>query len=226
MSVILGRSRVLQSLIVLAFGGLSSASAQVSPAEITNPRLKSLEQTYFSELTEMNQAIARTKFQFPFVLHRVIGLESKDSLSADQRGLEFVMFHGRTILKISGNYNAAFTASSLTENERAGRVLDAIVLPILRLLPAHFHEPINFDGFGFEVSYHVRAKTRSYDYEGREQLTVVFPKADAFRYLAAHEDSERQEILDVSEIYLNGKQFGLVLGARDPLDVDALPKPR
>jgi hypothetical protein len=226
MSFILGRPRVSQALIVLSLGCLSSASAQVSPAEITNPRLKTLEQTHFSELTSMNQAIGRTKFPFPFVLRRVIGLESKDPIGADQRGLEFVIFHGRTILKTSGNYNAAFNSSSLTENERAGRVLDTVVFPILQIIPTYFHEPINFDGYGFEVSYHVRSKTPSYDYEGREQLTVVFPKAEVPRYLAAHEDSDRQEVLDASEIYLNGKQFGLVLGARDPLEGDALAKPR
>jgi hypothetical protein len=59
-----------------------------------------------------------------------------------------------------------------------------------------------------------------------EVLTLVFAKADAFRYLALQQDSERQEVLDASEVYLNGKEFGLALNARDPFDVEALPKPR
>lgn len=218
--------RVLLPVTLLALGCAASARAQVSPAEITNPRLKALEQVYMSELESLNHAISQTKFPFPFVLHRYIGLESKDPMGVDQRGLEFVMFHGRALLKISGNYNAAFNSSSLTQNERACRVLDAIINPILQILPPAFREPTNFDGLGFELSYHVRSKTRSYDYEGREQLTVAFSKADITRYLAARQDSERQEVLDASEVYLNGRQFGLVLGARDPLDPDALPKPR
>jgi len=35
-----------------------------------------------------------------------------------------------------------------------------------------------------------------------------------------------QEVLDASEVYLNGKQFGLALNARDAFDFEALLKPR
>lgn len=54
--------------------------------------------------------------------------------------------------------------------------------------------------------------------------SVLLPEAQ--RHLAAHEDSERQEVLDASDVYLNGQEFGLALNARDPFDVEALPKPR
>src|SRR5437588_7738115 len=46
------------------------ASAQVSPAEILNPDLKALEETYFPQLKALNQSIAKTKFPFPFYLDR------------------------------------------------------------------------------------------------------------------------------------------------------------
>lgn len=39
-----------------------------------------------------------------------MGLDPKYRKGADQRGLEFVRFHDRTILKVSSNYNAAFAA--------------------------------------------------------------------------------------------------------------------
>jgi hypothetical protein len=222
----LRRCLVLSLLPLWGPAGAGSARAQISPSEIKHPRPKSLEQTYLPKLVALNHDIGETKFPFPFALSRYIGLDSKNPLGADRRGLEFVIFHGRTILKVSGNYSAAFNSAQLTQNQRANRVLDEVIVPILRLLPDYFPEPLSFDGVGFEVSYHVRAKERSYDYEGAEVLTVVFAKADAFRYLAAHEDSGRQEVLDVSEVYLNGKEFGLALNARDPFDVEALPKPR
>ncbi len=213
-------------LSLLPLWELSSAQAQINPAEISHPRPKSLEQTYLSKLVALNHDISQTKFPFPFTLSRYIGLDPKNPLAADRRGLEFVIFHGRSILKVSGNYYAAFNPALLTENQRANRALDEVVVPILRLLPRYFAEPLSFDGFGFEVSYHVRAKEPSYDYEGAEVLTLVFTKADAFRYPAIQQDSERQEVLDASEVYLNGKEFGLALNARDPFDVEALPKPR
>jgi len=55
--------------LAIAFS-MQDASAQVSPAEILNPDLKVLEETYFPQLKTLNQSIARTKFPFPFYLSR------------------------------------------------------------------------------------------------------------------------------------------------------------
>jgi len=60
------------------------------------------------------------KFPFLFIPSRYVGLDPTDQQGADQRGLEFVRFHDRTILKVSGNYNAAFNANLLTQNQRRG----------------------------------------------------------------------------------------------------------
>ncbi len=200
--------------------------AQVSPAEIANPRLKAAEQAHFSQLQAMNREIAKIKFPFPFVLSRYAGLDPKEQRGTDARGLEFVLFRDRVVLKISANYNAAFNSSLLTENQRANRLFDDVIVPILQLVPKYFSSQSNFNGFGFEIAYHARTQGHSYDYEGKEILTLVFDKADAFGYLNAQRPSERQEILDGSVIYLNGKEFGLALGAKDPSDVEGLEKPR
>ncbi len=48
--------------------------------------------------------------------------------------------------------------------------------------------------------------------------------ADAFAYVNARSDSGRQDILNRSEIYLNGKEFGLALNGKDPLDLEARGK--
>src|SRR6266480_3860810 len=116
--------------LAIAFSG-QSASAQVSPAEILNPDLKALEETYFPQLKTLNQAIAKTKFPFPFYLSRNVGLEPAQQAESDSRGLEFVRFQDRVILKITGNYNAAYDAARLTQNERAANTFRTVVLPIL-----------------------------------------------------------------------------------------------
>ncbi len=198
--------------------------AQVSPAEILNPRLKATEQAYLTKLVTVNRAIAEMKFPFILSLNRYAGLDPKDQIGADMRGLEFVSFHDRLVLKVTGNYNAAYNSALLTPNQRSNRVFDEVVVPILQLLPNHFSPGEDFDAFGFEIAYHVRSKTHDYEYEGKEILVVVLDKADAFTYLSAQQDSKRQEVLNRSGIYVDGKPFGLALGERDPLNVEALER--
>ncbi len=201
-------------------GWSGAAYCQVSPAEITKPNLKRAEQTHLQQLIELNRAITQTQFPFSLVLSRYPGLDPKQQAGADKRGLEFIEFQGRVVLKVSANYNAAFNAQALTQNQRANRVLDEVVVPILQLFPKYFSPQPDFDGVGFEISYHVRTDKPSYSYEGKEVITVVFDKAHAFKYAVTSDESERQEILDNSEVYVGGKRFGLVLGQRDPVALD------
>src|ERR1700686_5463734 len=80
--------------------------AQVSPAEIINPRLKAMEQAYLPRLMTLNGAVVKTRFPFILSLSRYAGLDPGDQLAADTRGLEFVNFHDRFVLKLTANYNA------------------------------------------------------------------------------------------------------------------------
>ena len=198
--------------------------AQVSPDEVRGPQLKALEKTYLSQLVALNREIAAMKFPFVFAPSRYVGLDPKNQQGADQRGLEFVRFHDRTILKLSGNYNAAFNADLLTQNQRANRVLDDVVVPVLTVLPKFFPNPTDFDAFGFEISYHVRRHSQRYGFEGKENLVLVFAKENAFAYLKAQRESQKQEILSASEVFVDGKEFGLALGERDPLMVEDVDK--
>jgi hypothetical protein len=200
-------------------GPRSASLAQVSPSEITDPQLKVTEQAYLKQLVTVSHAIAKTPFPFPFVLNRYANLDPKQVAGADTRGLEFVKFHDRVTLKVSGDYGAAFNADLLTENQRANRVLDDVIVPLLRLIADSFPSSANFESYGFEISWHVRRRTHDYDYEGREIVALVVSRADAARYLRADRESERQDVLGRSEIYVNGKEFRLALGEREPIPI-------
>jgi len=203
---------------------VTTGCAQVSPVEIVNPELKAVEAKYFPQLKAINRAIAATKFPFPFVLSRYVGLDPSQQAEADSRGVEFVRFHDRMVLKITGNYNAAYNAGLLTRNERASRTFKDVVVPILRLVTREIPADVTCDAIGFEISYHARRSKKSSDYEGKEILVVVFDKPDALGFFEAVGDSAQQEILNRSEIYVNGEEFGLALGAREPLNLEALGK--
>jgi hypothetical protein len=152
-----------------------------------------------------------------------VGLDPKQEAGTDSRGIEFVNFHNRVLLKISGNYNAAYNPDLLTQNERAAHVFSEVVSPIVGLLAKEFPQDVDCDGIGFEISYHIRVH-RNFDYEGKEILVVVFGRNDAFAFAAAIDDAGRQEILNRSDIYVSGKEFGLALNQRNPFDLEAIGK--
>jgi hypothetical protein len=195
---------------------------QISPNEIADPQLKAAEQAYLPKLIAINREIETTKFPFLFSPNRYLGLEPKDQAASDRRGLEFVSFHGRSVLKLTGNYNAAYNANLLTANQRANKTFDEVIQPILRLLPAHFSSDDTFDAFGFVIAYHVRTNTNAFGYEGKENLVVVMDKIDAFHYIDAKDDADRQRILNRGEVFLNGKPFGLQRGLREPFILETL----
>ena len=221
-----GLRRQTISLVIGLAISLSAppAPAQVSPSEILNPDLKALEESYFQQLKALNQSIAKTKFPFPFYLSRYVGLDPAQQAEADSRGLEFVRFQDRVILKVTGNYNAAYDTVRLTRNERAASTFRSVVLPMLELLTATLPQELACDGIGFEISHHTRTRDRTYDYEGKEILVVVLDRDDAWALSRASTDPQRQEVVNRSKVYVSGSEFGLSLSERDPLNVQALPR--
>lgn len=215
--------KTLLLLPLLAFCAMPG-SAQVSPTEILGPDLKALEQTYFQQLIGINQSVAKIKFPFPFYLSRYVGLDPAKQAEADSRGLEFVRFADRAILKVTGNYNAAYDTLRLTQNERAATTFRSVILPILQAVAAALPEDLACDGIGFEIAHHTRTNDRSYDFEGKETLVVVFDRADAWAMSRASGDAERQEILNRSKVFVSGVDYGLSLDERDPLNVQTLPR--
>lgn len=198
--------------------GVVPALSQVGPAEISDARLKSLEQTHLSQLVDLNRAISGLAFPFSFRLSRYAALDPDQQIGADARGLEFVNFHDRLVLKVTGNYNAAYNADLLTPNQRANRVFDEVIVPVIGLLRGSFVGRPGFDAVGFEIAYHTRRQSKGYAYEGKEILVVVMDQADLISYSDTAEAMNRQGILNRSEIYLDGKPFGMALGERDPFD--------
>jgi hypothetical protein len=210
--------------LILPLLASTNISAQISPNEIRDPDLKALEKQYFSELKSLNQAIAHMRFPFPLYLSKYVGLEPAKQAEADSRGLEFVKFRDRTVLKITGNYNAAYDANTFTRNERAARTFEDVLLPILVTVTQSISPDVGCDAIGFEVSYHTRTNDKSADYEGKEILVVVIDRQNAFRLAQATNNKDRQEILNESQVYLGGKEFGLSLLDKDPFVVEELPR--
>ena len=189
-------------------GSARMACAQVSPAEVVNPQLRQLETKYLEELKALNESISAISFPYPFVLSRYVGVDPGRQSGQDARGIEFVRFRGRIVLKVTGNYNAALSAEEFTRNQRAARVFNDVFVPVLRLIGQEIPQDVACEGIGVEVAYHVRSKQKGYEYEGKEILVAVFDRAEAFRIAMAPDDAARQDVLNRSMVFLDGQDFG------------------
>jgi hypothetical protein len=201
-----------------------ASRGQVAPQEIRSPELRELQTTYLQQLKALNRSIAGAKFPFRFTQMRYVGADPSSAAGQDPRGIEFVRFRGRVVMKITGRYEAALSSALLTANQRAARVFGDIFVPVLELVRKDIPADVACDAIGLEISYHVLGKAKSYEYEGKEILVGVFRRDDAFALAAATTDAARQEILNHSDLYLDGKEFGLALGEREPLDLESLDR--
>jgi hypothetical protein len=211
-------------LATALLGFAQGLRAQISPEEILNPRAKALEKDYLSQLIAYNRAIQSLQFPFPFKLRRYVGLSPKADRVPDTRGLQFLKFHNQIILKISGDYKAAFNGRKLTRNQRAARVFEDVVAPILRILPKQIPASVRCDGVGLEVSYHVRSRTNSYDFEGAEDMVVILRKKDAFGFSRLSGKDQWQIVLNRSWVYIDQKEYGLALRGHVPFPLEALDR--
>ena len=220
--------RIFSLATTLALAG-GAAFSQVSPTEVKNPRAKADEQKYMPQLVSLQKSIGTANFPFTFRLARYLDARPGQRAALDSNGLEFVVFQDKVVLKVSAFYRVAFNSMQVTQNGRAGQTLRQAVLPVLRLIAEQMPENYDYDAVGFEILYDARDNSGSFDYEGREVMTAVFARDDAFALARATTDEERQEILNRSDIFVNGKEFAVGLGQQDPLDPATLdrtaPKP-
>jgi hypothetical protein len=216
-----GRSRIILVGAIL-ISAITSVFGQVSPDEILNPRAKADEEKYILQLQSLHQSISAAKFASPFRLARYVNAKPGQQGASDSSGLEFVYFQDRVVLKISGVYSGVFNAGKVSRNQRAGQTFQEAVVPVLRLVAQQIPPTADFDAIGFEIIYGTRENSDSFDLEGKESLTVIFNRNDAFSYAKTSEIAARQKILNRSDIFVNGEDFGLALGQRDPLIVESL----
>jgi hypothetical protein len=80
----------------------------------------------------------------------------------------------------------------------------------------------DYDGVGFEILYRTAHGGPHSNYEGKEVLTLILAREDAFDYPRANSTAERQRVLNRSQIFINGEPFGLALGRKEPLKADDL----
>jgi len=198
---------------LLTLAGIAAAQV-LSPAEITDPYLKGLQQSHLDELHAITAAIAKHEFPYRFSFSRKLDLSEKDQARNDQRSVQFDKFQGQTVLKITGNYFAAYSGERMTGEERIRRTYQDVMLPILEASAsalAHADVP---DAFALEISHHVVRTVMGQRTELAENAVLILPKASATRLLEAKDEATRIAAAQDGVAYLNGSPIAIFPGER------------
>ena len=208
----LGPVLFLLSLFVFSLISASVLPAQVvSPVEIKDPALRALQQQYMDDLSRAGEDILSTHFDYPFYLSRRLDLDQARQQIADQSSLRFDSYNGQTVLAITGNYYAAYSAQRTSPGQRARSTFLKVVMPILKAAVPFFQNNEHVQGFAVEISHHIMGKVMGVSMERPENLMVFLPRSGALKLLAAKDETAQQAALLQGEMFLNAQPISIWL---------------
>lgn len=198
------------ALVVMTFGLLGPAIAQVvTPIELNDPKLQRLQQRHFRTLVDIGSEIQRYKFPYPFYLSRVLDVDLAKMKELDQRSIRFDYYKGETVLEITGNYYASYSADTMSAESRLKATFEQVIVPILKVEVPHFPDDSEFAAFAIEVSHHVRERIMGVHQEHAENVTVIIPVPSAQKLVDAKSDDQKQAAVLEAAVYLNGQPYAL-----------------
>jgi hypothetical protein len=182
---------------------IAAAAQVVAPPEIRDPALRDLQQKHLAELKAVAVAIAAHTFPYRFYFSRVIDLDEQEQQRSDQRSIQFAKFEQKTVIQITGNYYASYSAERMKKEERARRTFQDVILPILQVEVPQFAAEPAVEGYALEISHHVSKKMLGVSTENPENLVLAINKAAAARLIAATGEEDQKAALREASIFIN-----------------------
>lgn len=207
------------TLLLLVFGLLASVTSTaqvVAPVEIKDPALRALQFKYMDDLKAIGADINNSSFPYPFYLSRKLDLDEQQQKSADQRSIRFDQYNGRTVLAITGNYYAAYSADQINKDQRARSTYLAVVEPILKVAVPKFQTNPSVQGYAVEISHHILGKVMGVSMERPENLMMYFPQNAALKLLAAKDETGQQAALLEGQFFVNAEPVTIWLTGEGP----------
>lgn len=202
----------------LAVGGLliaiSSQAAfgqAITPMELQDPKMQHLQQRHLQTLMLIGKQIEEHKFAYPFYLCRTLDVDVAKIQAADLRSIRFESYQRKTVLSITGNYYASYSAERMDADARLKETFRQVIVPILQAEAPHFPDDSEFSAFAIEVSHHVRRKAMGMSSEVPENVAVIIPVGAAQKFVDAKTDDDKQSAILDAEIFLNGEPQSLWL---------------
>lgn len=170
------------------------------------------------------QDILATQFDYPFYLSRKLDLDQAQQLQADQHSIRFDSYNGKTVVAITGNYYAAYSAEKINPEQRARSTFLNVVMPVLQAAVPRFQSNQHVQGYAVEISHHIMGKVMGVSMEHPENLMVFLPQGAALRLLASKDKDKdtQQGALTQGQIFLNAQPITIWLnGAGHQLAANA-----
>jgi hypothetical protein len=197
-------------LWLAVMGSTTSVAAQVlTPSELSDPKTQRLQQMYFKALVAIGSEIEAHKFPYPFYFSRVLDIDQSKMPVSDQRSIRFDVYKNQTVLEITGNYYAAYSADLMDPYARLKETFQQVVMPVLQAAVPHFPDDSAFSAFAVEVSHHVRQRAMGLSSEHPENITVIIPVLSAQKLVDAKTDDQKQTAILEAQIFLNGQPYSL-----------------
>ena len=199
---------------LLAYG--ACRAQVVSPWEIKDPDLRSLQQQYMDDLQSAGRDILASHFEYPFYLSRKLDLDQPEQQRADQHSIRFDSYNGRTVLAITGNYYAAYSTQKMSEDQRARATFLAVVMPILKGAVPRFQSNHEIQGYAIEVSHHIMGNVMGVGMERPENLMIFLPQRAAVKLLGSTDQNLQQAALLEAKAFLNAQPVTIWLNGEGP----------
>jgi hypothetical protein len=195
------------------------AGAQVlTPMEISDPKYQHLQIVHLQTLMDIGAEIQEHKFPYPFYFSRVLDLDLDKMQLGDQRSIQFNAYRDQTVLEITGNYYASYSAELMGPYQRLKETFQQVIMPILRSEVSHFPDDSEFAAFAIEVSHHVRHKAMGVSAEAPENVAFIIPVVAAQQLVDAKTDDQRQAAALQASVFLNGEPYALWLREGTPTE--------
>lgn len=206
----------LTMLLIVAAGGASAQA--LTPMEISDPKYQHLQQRHLQALMDVGTELQEHHFAYPFYFSRVLDVDLDKMQAADQRSIYFGAYQNQTVLEVTGNYYASYSAERMNPYQRLKETFQQVIMPILQSEVSHFPDDSDFTAFAIEISHHVRHKTMGINSEGPENVTMIIPIAAAQRLVDAKTDDQRQAAALDATVFLNGEPYALWLRDGTPTE--------
>src|SRR3984893_10073832 len=208
--------RIRRLALIVIMAGASAATGQVlTPAEIRDPDLRSLQQQYLNDLKVVGQDIQGLQIKYHFYLNRTLDVDESQQQHSDQRSIRFERYNGQTVVSVTGNYYAAYP-EKIGPDQRARSTFLNLVVPILKSEVPRFQTDPRVQGYAVEVSHHVMANVMGVTVERPENLMVYLPQSGALQLLGSKDENVQQAGLLQGRIFLNAQPINIWLNGEGP----------
>lgn len=213
------RSNVLLFVVCLIVPALAARAQVLMPEEVKDPAARGLQRKYMPELKSLAADLRTHPFAYPFYFSRVLDLDEKQQRRADQRSIRFDKYREQTVLEMTGNYYAAYSAELMDRNARAQQTLNDVMLPLLKAAVPRFAGADTFEAYALEVSHHVRRRVLGVQTENAENVVLIAPRAVAEQLVRAQTPDQQQSALEEVEMYLDAQPVALRVKGAKPVEM-------